>query len=187
MRVVKSSFVDGNMDAPTALIPGADRRGDAGRCSHLPPAAVGQRQRVGCGAVLETARVLQTLITGGSTAATAPVIRFLLPPEMYGTYAYLASDEQRIARTLAAINLDMVGENQELCGSSFLVERLPQAMAAPVDTLAIAIQEALAQEQHGLQRPRQLRPLPLRHIRRSTAAATTTFCPTPASASPAPC
>ena len=37
-----------------------------------------------------------------------------------------------------------------MCGSSFLVERLPQAMAAPVDTLAIAIQEALAQEKHGL-------------------------------------
>jgi hypothetical protein len=69
---------------------------------------------------------------------------------MYGTYAYLAQHEQRITRSLAAINMDMVGENQELCGSSFLVVQLPQAMAAPVDTLAIAIQEALAQEQHGL-------------------------------------
>ncbi len=148
--VVKSRFVDGHMDAPTAVIQGETDEEVliVAHICHPQPSA--NDNASGVGVVLEAARVLQLLIGSGSLPRPRRTICFLLPPEIYGTYAYLAQNEQRRAKTVAAINLDMVGENQELCGSSFLVERLPEAMAAPVDTLAIAIQETLAQEPHGL-------------------------------------
>ena len=148
--LVKSRFVNGHMDAPTAVIQG-DSDEEVLIVAHIcHPQPSANDNASGVGVVLETARVLQLLISSGSLPRPQRTIRFLLPPEIYGTYAYLAQNEQRRARTVAAINLDMVGENQELCGSSLLVERPPEAMAAPVDTLAIAIQEALAQEEHGL-------------------------------------
>jgi hypothetical protein len=147
---VNSQFVNGHMDVATATITGETDEEIliVAHLCHPQPSA--NDNASGVGAVLEMARVLQMLIGSGALPRPRRTIRFLLPPEIYGTYAYLAGDERRIARTVAAINLDMVGENQELCGSSLLVERLPQAMAAVVDTLAIAIQEVLAQEQHGL-------------------------------------
>jgi aminopeptidase YwaD len=148
--LVNSRFVDGLMDAPTAVIHGETDEEVliVAHICHPQPSA--NDNASGVGVVLEAARVLQLLISTGKLPRPRRSIRFLLPPEIYGTYAYLAQNEQRCAKTVAAINLDMVGENQELCGSSFLVERLPEAMAAPVDTLAIAIQDELAREQHGL-------------------------------------
>ncbi len=148
--VVKSAFSSGHMDVTSALIPGETSEEILVLAHICHPQPSANDNASGVGALLEMARVLQHMIASGSLPRPRRGIRFLLPPETYGTYAYLASDERRIKRTLAAINLDMVGENQELCGSSLLVERPPQAMAAPVDTLAVAIQEALAQEQHGL-------------------------------------
>lgn len=147
---IASSFVNGNMDAPTAVIPGETDEEIllVAHICHPQPSA--NDNASGVATLLEAARALQTLITDGKLPRPRRSIRFLLPPEIYGTFAYLASDEQRTGRTLAAINLDMVGEDQDLCGSSFLVERLPQAMPAPVDALAIAIQESLAQAPNGM-------------------------------------
>jgi aminopeptidase YwaD len=151
---ISARFYNGHMDAATAVIPG-ELPGElneeiliVAHICHPQPSA--NDNASGVGAVLETARALQTLIGAGALPRPRRTIRFLLPPENTGTWAYCAGDDKRRARTVAAINLDMVGENQELCGSSFLVERLPRAMAAPVDTLAVAIQEALAQEVSGL-------------------------------------
>lgn len=147
---ISAGFVNGHMDAATAVIAGEidEEILIVAHICHPQPSA--NDNASGVGAVLELARALQALIAAGTLPRPRRSIRFLLPPENYGTWAYCASDDKRRARTVAAINLDMVGENQELCGSSFLVERLPRAMAAPVDMLAVAIQEALAQEVGGL-------------------------------------
>lgn len=147
---VESSFRDGFIDIASGLLRGETDE-EVLVVAHLcHPQPSANDNASGVATVLETARVLQALILGGSLPRPRRSIRFLLPPEMSGTYAYLAGDARRAARTVAAINLDMVGESQDVCGSSFLVESPPQAMAAPVDVLAVAIQETLAQEQHGL-------------------------------------
>jgi len=49
---------------------------------------------------------------------------------MTGTYAYLAAHEDEIEHMVAGVNLDMVGQSQELCGSSFLIECPPQALSS---------------------------------------------------------
>jgi hypothetical protein len=65
---------------------------------------------------------------------------------MTGTYAYLATREDEIEHMVAGLNLDMVGQNQELCGSSFLIERPPQAMPSFAPDLLERLREELLGE-----------------------------------------
>lgn len=78
----------------------------------------------GVAATLETARVLATLAARGAWRPRHAV-RFLWMPELTGTHAWIGRDPARAARTLAAVNLDMVGQDQEECGSTFLLEHAP--------------------------------------------------------------
>ena len=88
----------------------------------------------GVAASLESARVLARLQGRGRPRRLAHGIRWLWVPELTGTYAYLGGDPGagatagaggRAARTLAALNLDMVGEDQARCGSTLLIEHPP--------------------------------------------------------------
>ena len=78
----------------------------------------------GVAAALETARVLATLAARGAWRPRHAV-RFLWMPELTGTHAWIGRDPARAVRTLAAVNLDMVGQDQEQCGSTFLLEHAP--------------------------------------------------------------
>jgi hypothetical protein len=89
----------------------------------------------GAAAVIETARVLGTLAAGGGLAEARRTVRFLWMPEYTGTYAWLAGDPERAARTVAAVNLDMVGERQDDCGSTFLLEQAPHFLGSFADEL----------------------------------------------------
>jgi hypothetical protein len=78
---------------------------------------------------LEVARALQNLIDGGDLAPPRRSIRFLWLPEMTGSFAYLSAYENRIPQMVVGLNLDMVGQDQEQCGSSLLFEQAPGALA----------------------------------------------------------
>ena len=78
----------------------------------------------GAAAALETARVLAELARRQAWRPRRGV-RFLWVPELTGTYAWLARDPGRAAQLVAGVNLDMIGESQELCGSTFLIEHPP--------------------------------------------------------------
>lgn len=95
---------------------------------------------------MEVARTLHNLIEKKELEPPRRGIRFLLVPEMHGTVAYLASNEEKIDHLVAAINLDMVGENQDLCKSSLLIERTPDALPSFVNDLAEIILEELTHE-----------------------------------------
>ncbi len=64
----------------------------------------------GCTAILETARVLKTLVAEGKIPPLKRSVRFLFVPEISGTAAYLKLNPDIRKRTFANINLDMVGE-----------------------------------------------------------------------------
>ena len=96
----------------------------------------------GAAAVLETARVLAALAASGDLREPRRTLRFLWMPEFTGTYAWLAGDAQRAARTIAAINLDMVGENQDDCGSTFLLEQAPHFLGSFADELLARVRTA---------------------------------------------
>jgi peptidase M28-like protein len=93
----------------------------------------------GVAAALEAARVLTSLRASGGLPTAGRSVRFLWVPEMTGTYAWLARDPERARNTLAAVNLDMVGQDQNLCGSTFLLEHPPHYAGSFAEELLLRI------------------------------------------------
>lgn len=94
----------------------------------------------GAAAALETARTLLALRARGAWTPRRGV-RFLWMPELTGTHAWLAADPARARRTVAALNLDMVGEDQDQCGSTMLVEHPPWFLASFAAPLVAEIRD----------------------------------------------
>jgi len=100
----------------------------------------------GCGAAMEAARALSKLITDGKLAKPRRSIRFTLVPEMSGTYSYLAEREPDIPKMVAAINLDMVGEDQNKTGSVLVLHKTPDSFPSYVNAVAEAVFEEAQKE-----------------------------------------
>ncbi len=64
----------------------------------------------GSAAILEVARVLQTLISDGRLPRPKRTIRFLWGPEFSGTSRWVRDNREIMEKTLCNINMDMVGE-----------------------------------------------------------------------------
>jgi aminopeptidase YwaD len=138
---VNSSFSDGEIDVVSALIPGQTDE-EVVLLAHLcHPQGAANDNASGSATVLEVARALQALISDGSLAQPRRGIRFLLVPEMSGFAAYLANNESSIPRMIAALNLDMVGEDQDLCGSTMTIEQAPASFANFADDLVVRLVE----------------------------------------------
>lgn len=147
---VKSRLYDGHIENVTALIPGETRE-EVLVVAHLcHPRPSANDNASGSGLVLEVARALQALASSGSLPKPRRGIRFLLVPEMTGTYAYLATREKERSGLVAAVNLDMVGQNQELCKGPLQVERPPQAIPSYTGDLLGRIVSEVAREGRNL-------------------------------------
>jgi aminopeptidase YwaD len=97
---------------------------------------------------MEAARALHTLIASGALPKPRRAIRFLWMPEMTGTYAYLAAHEADLPRIVAGLNLDMVGEDQEQTGSSWLLIRGSDALPSFAEPLLEALREGYFGQAH---------------------------------------
>jgi aminopeptidase YwaD len=138
---VNSRFSDGEINVVSALIPGQTEE-EVVLLAHLcHPQGAANDNASGSATVLEVARTLQALISNGTLPQPRRGIRFLLVPEMLGFAAYLAHHEDSIPRMIAALNLDMVGENQELCGSTTTIEQTPACFANFADDLIVRLLE----------------------------------------------
>jgi hypothetical protein len=72
---------------------------------------------------------MKRLIDGG-VLEPRRTLRFFWVPEINGPYAYVSQHLEETQKAIAVINYDMVGENQELCGSTFRVTRTPDSTAS---------------------------------------------------------
>ncbi len=149
---VKSRFYNGKIEVVSALIPGKTDKEIllVAHLCHPQPSANDNASGSGC--LLEIARTLKHLIKTKQLEKPKRSIRFLWVPEMTGTYCYLVTNPKRIKKTIAALNLDMVGQNQDFCKSSFLIEQPPLAMPSYCVELLERIREQLISEvpTHGL-------------------------------------
>ena len=127
---VMSRFWDGSLEVVSALLPGESDE-EVVVVAHLcHPQWSANDNASGSATLLEVARTLNRLTLRGRLKKPRRSIRFLLVPELTGTYAYLAAHEERLPQMIAGLNLDMVGESQALCGSTLVVERLPGSTPA---------------------------------------------------------
>jgi len=140
---VDSRLYDGAIEVVEATIPGETDEQvliTAHLCHPLPSA---NDNASGAAAAFEAARTLHALIASEQLPRPRRTIRFLWVPEMTGTFAYLSQHEGELDRYVAGINLDMVGEDQGQTGSSWLIERPPEAAASFAPELLACLRDDL--------------------------------------------
>ncbi|MHB1654547.1 MAG: DUF4910 domain-containing protein [Desulfitobacteriaceae bacterium] len=143
---VRTRFTENTFCNVEAFIPG-EKDEEIVVIAHLcHPKPSANDNASGSGTAMEVARALQHMIGEGVLPKPKRGIRFLLVPEFLGTYAYLEKHEDRIPKMLAGINLDMVGEKQDLCHSSLQVERPSLASPGYVGDLAAMLCQALGDD-----------------------------------------
>jgi hypothetical protein len=142
---VRARRRNGTYEIVTAALPGRTRQQVLVLAHLCHPQWSANDNASGCAAAMELLRALRDLIRRRALPRPRRGIRILLVPEYAGSYIYLATNPSVVRDAVAGINLDMVGEDQELCKTSFLLERPPDAAASFVSDLAEAIQWALPQ------------------------------------------
>jgi aminopeptidase YwaD len=111
--VVEVQNLDYDMEVPSCIIKGTDP--DAGEVifsSHLFEGYVkmgANDDLSGCAAILEIARMFNTMINEGRIERPKRTIRFIWAPEFSGTGPWVTENKEIMKKTLCDINLDMVG------------------------------------------------------------------------------
>jgi aminopeptidase YwaD len=128
--LVESETSPGSLEVVTSLIPG-DEAKEILIIAHLchPKPSAGDNAS-GVAVALETHRVIAELIARGNLPKPRYGIRFLLVPELTGTFAYLSRERGHGRRLLFGLNLDMVGQDQDRTGSTLCIEAPPLAASS---------------------------------------------------------
>ena len=100
----------------------------------------------GSGLLLEIARTIKALIKSRKISPPKRTIRFMWVPETLGTVAYIASQKNLPKRMVAGINLDMVGQNQELCRSTLNLDRTPDSLPSYLNDFVFSLIEQTVRE-----------------------------------------
>jgi aminopeptidase YwaD len=145
-RVVLHGTVKGKglepyfMDIVVAHIRGTDPDGkELAVSAHLDhPRESANDNASGSGAILDMAHAMKALIVSGRLARPRHSIRFLWVPEWNGTMAYLDKHTELLGpplggKSLANVNMDMVGENLELLHSRLYVTSTPASTPSILD------------------------------------------------------
>lgn len=145
---VDARLFSSNLDVVVATIPGSSKPSEEvfliAHLCHPKPSA--NDNASGSGLLLEIARTIHTLINSGRIARPARTIRFIWVPETYGTITYLHSHSELHTKQVAGINLDMVGQNQELCKSTLSVDRTPDSLPSYLNDFMISLLEETVKE-----------------------------------------
>jgi hypothetical protein len=127
--IVDARVFPGTLDIVTATIQGSSKPDEkiffVSHLCHPKPSA--NDNASGSGLLLEIARTIKTLIKENNIEKPARTIQFLWVPESFGTIAYLYHHENLASKLVAGINLDMVGQNQELCKSTLCLDKTPDS------------------------------------------------------------
>ncbi|MDE5413441.1 DUF4910 domain-containing protein [Alkalihalobacterium chitinilyticum] len=147
---VDAKLYDGHYENIEFFIPGKQQE-EVLLVSHLcHPYPGGQDNASGPGTLMETMRALQQLISERKLPQPDLGIRFLMMPEMTGTYAYFAQHPERKDTTIAALNLDMVGADQTKGGGPLCIEQPPMATPTFVDRFAYNLFQQVSQNTSNL-------------------------------------
>jgi aminopeptidase YwaD len=111
--VVQVQNLEYDNEIPTCIIKGTDpNAGEVIFSAHLFEGYVkmgANDDLSGCAAILEVARMLNTMINEGRIERPKRTIRFIWAPEISGTGLWVTANKDLMKKTLCNINLDMVG------------------------------------------------------------------------------
>lgn len=145
---VDARLFPSNLDVVTATIPGKTKPAEEvfliAHLCHPKPSA--NDNASGSGLLLEIARTIRTLIKSRRIEGPSRTIRFIWVPETFGSISYLHGHEDLPARLVAGINLDMVGQNQELCKSTLNLDRTPDSLPSYLNDLVFHFMEESVKE-----------------------------------------
>lgn len=138
----------GNLDVVTATIKGSSKPDEEvfliAHLCHPQPSA--NDNASGSGLLLEIARTIKTLIDHKKIERPVRTIRFIWVPETYGSVAYLDRHEDSSQRLVAGLNLDVVGQNQELCKSTLNLDRTPDSLPSYLNDYVYSLLEQSVKE-----------------------------------------
>lgn len=100
----------------------------------------------GSAAILEAARVIRKLIEEGKIPPPKRSIRFFWEPEGWGTYAWLARHPDEKEKLKAVIDMDMVGESHQKCGSVFQIFDTPDSLPHFINDVVTHYAEYIAEK-----------------------------------------
>ena len=130
--IVKATEYDADMQVPTAIIKGAgESQQELAMTGHLFEGIAKQGaldDASGCATALEIARAWKKLIDDGVLSRPRRTVRFLWVPEIQGTTAYLERYPDETRRIVAAISMDMVGEDVTKNHNSLHLQRTPYSL-----------------------------------------------------------
>jgi len=145
---VDAELFPSNLDVVTATIQGGSKPNEEvfliAHLCHPKPSA--NDNASGSGLLLEIARCIKTLIVSRSIKTPTRTIRFLWVPETFGTIAYLYHHKDSSSRLLAGVNLDMVGQNQELCRSTLSLDKTPDSNPSYLNDYVFSLLERSVRE-----------------------------------------
>jgi len=148
---VDTEFYNGTCEDVIAVMRGQELPEEVLVVAHLcHPLPSANDNASGCAVAMESARCLNKLISDGELPRPRRTISFLLVPEMTGTYAYLATHEEKIAKIIAGVNLDMVGHDQDVTKGPLLVEKTSESSPSYVNYLMARIMNDLAKDGENL-------------------------------------
>ncbi|MGI6364232.1 MAG: DUF4910 domain-containing protein [Bacillota bacterium] len=143
---VDSDLGDGTLENVEYFIPGRQEE-EVLLVAHLcHPYPGAQDNASGPAVLMEVARTLHRLLEQGDLEQPQLGIRFLMVPEMTGTFAYFDRHPERIETTVAALNLDMVGADQSKGGGPLCIEEPPLATPTFLNDYAYRILESFSKE-----------------------------------------
>ena len=145
---VETKLYDGTSDAVVGVLPGETQEEVLGVAHLYEPGA--NDNASGAGVLLEAFRALNVLIESGALPRPRRGLRILLVFECGGTIAYGSTHREILSRTIAAINPDMVGEDQVLCHSGLRVHRVPDSAPSFTDVLIERLIRELVAERDPL-------------------------------------
>ncbi|MCH8285887.1 DUF4910 domain-containing protein, partial [candidate division KSB1 bacterium] len=139
------------MDVVVAHIRGSEFPGDELVYSaHLDhPKESANDNASGSAAILDMARALNELIENGSLERPKRSLRFIWVPEYYGTMAYVDAHPEMVGPEyggsfLANINMDMVGENQEIIHTQMYSTRTPSSIPSVLNDVVANMVEMVS-------------------------------------------
>lgn len=128
---------EGYLKVLTGVIEGTTRKEEEVLIiSHICHPAPGANDNAsGSAMILELARTLCSLIKAEKISRPKRTLRFMWTPEWSGIIAYAHSHPNWPKNVLAVLCCDMVGENQQICGGPFVVEKTPDTIPSYLNDL----------------------------------------------------